>query len=351
MLRRATEREIGMSVDRPRGRRTRAARYLALTALLVLAWAPGGLAEESAQHAIASRLATETLLLDVARAGERLVAVGEWGHVVLSDDGGKTWRQARSVPTRMTLTEVAFVGARRGWAVGHDAVVLHTSDGGETWELQFSDPEEEATLLSVWFENADHGIAVGSFGLAIETQDGGRSWERRTLLEDEDPPHLNHLFAGPEGTLFIAAEFAWVYRSRDDGRSWERFRSALRGLALGRDVARRLRGPGLRHARPRLSQRGSGRELAGGGHGHGSVAAGRDAPGGRRDRDGRAGWRGDHAAPTAAGRSALPSRRIAGVSRPWPKAPTARCSCSERPASRPGRPADGLTRTVLALPL
>jgi photosystem II stability/assembly factor-like uncharacterized protein len=189
--------------------------------VLWLAGASGGLAEESQQPAIHSRLATKTLLLDVARAGERLVAVGEWGHVVLSDDGGETWRQAQSVPTRMTLTEVAFVDARQGWAVGHDAIVLHTSDGGETWELQFSAAEEEATLLSVWFENAEHGIAVGSFGMLIETRDGGSSWERRTLLEEEDSPHLNHVFAGPEGTIFIAAEFAWVLRSRDGGRSWE----------------------------------------------------------------------------------------------------------------------------------
>jgi photosystem II stability/assembly factor-like uncharacterized protein len=117
--------------------------------------------------------------------------------------------------------------------VGHDAVVLHTSDGGETWDLQFSLPEEEETLLSVWFENADHGIAVGSFGLAIETRNGGGSWERRTLIEDEDPPHLNHLFAGPEGALFIAAEFSWLYRSLDGGRSWERFQVPYDGSLWG----------------------------------------------------------------------------------------------------------------------
>jgi photosystem II stability/assembly factor-like uncharacterized protein len=222
-----------MDVDGPRVRRARRRASLALATVLALAWPVGGFAEESPQQATPSRLATETLLLDVTRAGERLVAVGEWGHVVLSDDGGKTWRQAQSVPTRMTLTEVTFVGARLGWAVGHDAVVLHTSDGGETWDLQFSAPEDEETLLSVWFENADHGIAVGSFGMAIETRDGGRTWERRTLVEDEDPPHLNALFAGPEGSLFIAAEFAWVYRSLDAGASWERFQVPYDGSLWG----------------------------------------------------------------------------------------------------------------------
>jgi photosystem II stability/assembly factor-like uncharacterized protein len=205
-----------------------------LAGALAMALAAVGIAGESPQQAIPSRLATQTLLLDVARAGERLVAVGEWGHVVLSDDGGKTWRQARLVPTRMTLTEVAFADARQGWAVGHDAVVLHTGDGGETWQLQFSAAEDKATLLSVWLENADHAIAVGSFGMVIETRDGGRHWERQPPLElDEEQPHLNHLFAGPESSLFIAAEFGSVFRSRDGGRTWQHLQLPYEGSLWG----------------------------------------------------------------------------------------------------------------------
>ena len=48
-------------------------------------------------------LVTESMLLDVTRAGDKLVAVGERGHVILSSDG-KTWTQAEVVPTRATLT-------------------------------------------------------------------------------------------------------------------------------------------------------------------------------------------------------------------------------------------------------
>jgi photosystem II stability/assembly factor-like uncharacterized protein len=205
-----------------------------LVGVLALAWAAAGLAKESQQRAIPSRLVTETLLLDVARAGERLVAVGEWGHVILSDDSGKSWRQAQLVPTRVTLTEVTFVDARQGWIVGHDAVILHTTDGGETWELQFSDPEDEAVLLSVWFENAEHGIAVGAFGSMFETRDGGKQWEERSALEVEgEGPHLNHIFAGPKGSLFIAAEFGSVFRSQDDGQSWQHLELPYAGSLWG----------------------------------------------------------------------------------------------------------------------
>jgi photosystem II stability/assembly factor-like uncharacterized protein len=205
-----------------------------LAALVAMGGSAGGRAEEPTSHALPSRLATRTLLLDVARAGDRLVAVGEWGHVVLSDDQGKSWRQADLVPTRMTLTEVFFVDARRGWAVGHDAVVLHTSDGGATWALQFAAPEEEATLLSVWFENADHGLAVGSFGLMLETRDGGRSWKRREpLMSGEEEPHLNHVFGGPDGSIFIAAEFGCVYRSQDGGGDWLHLQPPYEGSFWG----------------------------------------------------------------------------------------------------------------------
>ena len=154
--------------------------FLVLASVVVLSWPAAAVEKDYAQKpAIPSDLLKTSLLLDVNQAGDRLVAVGEWGHVILSDDKGKTWHQANSVPTRMTLTEVTFIDAQNGWAVGHDAVVLHTSDGGENWALQFADAEDEALLLSVWFENKNHGIVVGQFGLMLETRDGGKNWERR----------------------------------------------------------------------------------------------------------------------------------------------------------------------------
>jgi photosystem II stability/assembly factor-like uncharacterized protein len=173
------------------------------------------------QPAVPSALAARSLLLAVARAGECFVAVGEWGHVVRSCDGGRSWRQASHVPARQTLTSVAFVDARQGWAVGHDALVLHTTDGGERWEIQHRAPEEEVPLLSVWFEDERHGIAVGGFGLLVETRDGGRSWKRRRLGPVDEEPHLNCVFA-IDGTLFIAAETGLAFRSRDAGSTWQR---------------------------------------------------------------------------------------------------------------------------------
>jgi len=164
------------------------------------------------EGATPSRLAAKRLLLDAADAGSRLVAVGERGHVVLSDDRGASWRQARSVPTRKTLTGVSFVDERFGWAVGHDAVVIHTEDGGESWVLQHAAPELEAPLLSVWFESPSEGIAVGAFGMRFETSDGGRTWRRAD--DGSEDRHLNDVFVAA-GVGFAAAEAGSAYRSTD----------------------------------------------------------------------------------------------------------------------------------------
>jgi photosystem II stability/assembly factor-like uncharacterized protein len=205
---------------------------LALPMIAFLALGAGATESTRPEPAVASERAASSLLLGVAEAGPRLVAVGHRGHVVLSDDGGQSWRQAKSVPTRATLTAVRFVDARQGWAVGHDAIILHSRDGGETWELQQFAPELETPLFSLYFENASHGLAVGAYGLAFRTRDGGASWERIVLLEEEDL-HLNQVFAASDKTLFVAAEQGTIYRSRDRGSSWDVLRTSSPGSFWG----------------------------------------------------------------------------------------------------------------------
>lgn len=107
------------------------------------------------------------LLLDIVNTGEHLIAVGDRGAVVASNDGVK-WAQVQT-PTRAPLTAVAFADARNGWAVGHDAVILHTADGGRSWEIQNFEPELEMPLLDVLFLDAQRGFAVGAYGLFYRT--------------------------------------------------------------------------------------------------------------------------------------------------------------------------------------
>ncbi|TPQ37992.1 WD40/YVTN/BNR-like repeat-containing protein [Cupriavidus pinatubonensis] len=183
--------------------------------------------------AMRSPSATHALLLGAARAGERIVAVGDHGVVLLSDDGGKRFRQAASVPTRALLTAVSFADARNGWAVGHRGTVLHTSDGGENWTLQRQDLSVDQPLFSVLFRDAQHGVAVGLWSLMLQTDDGGRTWRKTGL---PPPPgaakadrNLFRLFAAPDGALMVAGEQGSVLRSTDHGKSWAWLDTGYRG--------------------------------------------------------------------------------------------------------------------------
>lgn len=185
------------------------------------------------QPAVATSAATKAAMLGSALAGKRIVAVGEHGIVLLSDDDGKSFRQAKSVPVRSTLTEVFFADEQTGWAVGHWGVILNTTDGGNSWQLQRSDTAVDQPLLSVYFKDKNRGWAVGLWSLLLDTRDGGKTWNANKL---PPPPgggktdrNLLHIFAGKSGTLFIAAEQGTVIRSTNDGAAWTYFATPYKG--------------------------------------------------------------------------------------------------------------------------
>ncbi len=219
------------------GRTTARAAAFALALLVASPAAAGpGAAPDGAalnlQPAEPTSAATKAMMLSVARAGKRLVAVGDHGIVLLSDDDGATFRQARSVPVRSTLTAVCFSGDKFGWAVGHWGVVLRTDDAGESWKVQRADTSVDQPLFSVYFKDAVHGWAVGLWSLMLTTADGGQSW---TPVRLPAPPgggkadrNLLKIFADRRGTLFVAAEQGAVLRSTD-GERWEYVDTGYRG--------------------------------------------------------------------------------------------------------------------------
>ncbi|WP_029528030.1 WD40/YVTN/BNR-like repeat-containing protein [Polaromonas glacialis] len=210
---------------------------------------PGPLGQPAGMTARAAR----AILTRVVRAGDRLVAMGERGLVVLSDDGGKQWRQAR-VPVSVTLTSASFADARQGWMAGHGGVVLHTIDGGENWALQtdgmafakaaldqakgmpdtaagrerkiqqaqrLMDEGADKPLLSICFADAQRGMVVGAYGLAATTGDGGKTWV--SCMDRLPNPQSMHLYAVARHgkTWVLAGEQGVLMRSSDDGASFE----------------------------------------------------------------------------------------------------------------------------------
>jgi len=185
---------------------------------------------EGPEQAVIAPLASQALTLDAAVAGNRIVAVGERGHILVSRDGGTSWEQV-PVPTRSTLTGVCFADADHGWAVGHDSVILRTTDGGASWERVHWAPEDEAPFFDVWFADAQHGVAVGAYGSYATTSDGGETWAFEEI--DPDGWHLHRMIESPGGRLFIAGEAGMVYRSDDNGSSWQALPSPYEGSFFG----------------------------------------------------------------------------------------------------------------------
>ncbi len=174
-----------------------------------------------------------TLLLDLAVVGERLVAVGERGRILYSDDQGASWQVAQ-VPTRQMLTAVYFVDAQHGWAVGHDAQIFYSADAGATWVRQYEDRQREAPLLDVWFQDAHHGLAVGAYGALLETLDGGAHWQDISeRLDNPEQLHLNGLAEVKDAGLVLVGEQGSLFRSSDAGRTWLRLASPYEGSLFG----------------------------------------------------------------------------------------------------------------------
>ncbi len=201
----------------------------AICCLVLAGFSPSAGAATANEQSVIAPLAEKSLLLDLERLGAALVAVGERGHVLISEDSGRSWTQI-PVPTRATLTGVFFLDRRHGWIVGHDQVILKTEDGGRSWRQVYVDIEADSPLFDIYFLDPQHGYAIGAYGQFLESFDGGESWAGRWIGDDDF--HLNQIVRN-EDQLFIAAEAGFVYRSDDLGKSWTLLSPAYEGSFFG----------------------------------------------------------------------------------------------------------------------
>jgi photosystem II stability/assembly factor-like uncharacterized protein len=219
--------------------------------------AASAVADPMARPALMVAQPAKAYLTGIARAGKRLVAVGERGIIVLSDDDGATWRQA-GVPVSVTLAAVQFPTPTQGWAVGHYGVVLHTSDGGATWTRQLDGVQAaqlvlrdaqagqggaaylaeaqrlvadgpDKPFLGLHFTDANNGFIVGAYNLAFRTRDGGKTWA--PFGNRLDNPKASHLYvievSGSD--VLVAGEQGVLLRSTDNGTTFARVALPYKG--------------------------------------------------------------------------------------------------------------------------
>ena len=200
----------------------------------------------------------------VASQGGRTIAVGPRGLILLSEDGGVSWRQVAS-PVSTDLTTVRFASSGVAWAVGHDAVALRSADGGASWtrvldgravltllrdsakgseereaEIQRTMGQSAtadvwpAPLLDIWFApDGLAGFAVGGFGLILKTSDAGKTWQ--SWLGNTDNEQRYHLYAlaGGEGGVFVAGEQGLVMHLDATAQRFKRVLTPYNGSFFG----------------------------------------------------------------------------------------------------------------------
>ena len=190
-----------------------------------------------------TKLADKNLYNGVTVAGNRIICVGQYGNIVYSDDKAKTWIQAK-VPVSSDLVAVHFPSSLKGWAVGHDGIVIHSKDGGMTWEKQLDGrmvaaimnkyysehPPKNNTrdddagqqfrsemenyvkdgpdkpFLDVFFENEARGFVVGAYNMIFFTEDSGKTWI--PWYDRTDNPKRLHMYSinNVDGDIYIVGE-------------------------------------------------------------------------------------------------------------------------------------------------
>lgn len=227
--------------------------------------------------ALLSVRAQTSAITALARAGRRIVGVGERGIVLLSDDNGTSWRQV-PVPVSETLTNVRFVNDKTGWAVGHSGLVLRSGDGGQSWQVQLDGNKAAAAsrllaqellarapkdaraqrmladaerlvadgpdkpFLDLYFRNENEGFIVGAYGLILGTKDGGKTWSGwQDHLDNSRGRHIYAIDAVGDD-IYLAGELGALFHSTDGGQSFSEVATQYRGTYFG---VRHLAGGGV----------------------------------------------------------------------------------------------------------
>ena len=180
------------------------------------------------------------------------VAVGYYGAVYWTDDGGDHWHKG-DAETDDLLYSVSMADTEHGWAVGQVGTILRTDDGGRSWHRQPNLKEDEGShLFGVHAIDANTAWAVGEWGSRILTEDGGATWKDESLTISTDHPMfvwlslpdqqrvregkkvyedvgLNNITCldPPSRKCWIVGEFGYIFHSEDLGGTW------LRGEILG----------------------------------------------------------------------------------------------------------------------
>lgn len=148
--------------------------------------------------------------------------VGYEGKILHTADGGKSWESQKS-NIEVSLFNVSFKDNKNGFITGGEGIILLTQNGGQTWQQQSSGTKQH--LLSACYADPQNLWAAGERGTLIHSPDGGNTWQDRSLKEDAI---LNKVYFFDNMNGWIAGEFGKILHTSDAGQTWQ-----LQGNLIG----------------------------------------------------------------------------------------------------------------------
>jgi photosystem II stability/assembly factor-like uncharacterized protein len=176
--------------------------------------------------------------------------------LLVTTNGGRAWTR-KPLPN---VTGLYFTDAKNGWAVGRNATLLKTTDGGLEWkkvesiEKLIGAPIDLSNynfgFSDIHFTDADHGWLIGNFygrarndiGGIFMTSDGGATWKRVPVTFQTQhnsgrftPGLLHSVHFTDTNTGSVTGEmydgdgrFFFTLHTRNSGLSWDQYRTPSR---------------------------------------------------------------------------------------------------------------------------
>jgi len=177
-----------------------------------------------------------------------ILLVGSFGYVARTSKGSEIrfenskkhfWEVQDTGLSEALLADASFIDSENGWAVGITGTIIHTADGGKTWEKQESGTENH--LFTVYFADTQNGWAAGDLMTLIHTSDGGKTWEPQDveeILEENifaSEVIYNGLYFHDAYEGWMVGEFGTIYHTTDGGKNWKHQECDLLQPDMGED--------------------------------------------------------------------------------------------------------------------
>jgi len=147
--------------------------------------------------------------------GQRVIAGGDGGIILISEDAGETWSQLSS-PTIRNIWNMQMITEEIGWMVGEGGTALKTANGGLNW-IQQPMPFPNAPYWDLSFINTSFGYICSSSGIVLQTTNGGGNWN---IQQAGDTRSIYTIYAFDTLKASAGGFAGKVVYTTDGGISW-----------------------------------------------------------------------------------------------------------------------------------